>query len=181
MQRINPAFIMLGLAVALTACDVNQITFGDTAGTVRNRWEPWLETGRGTYTAWYSGDRIELDIDFTFTNRGRRTVAIPRCTVPHQPALDKLVGGEWVEVVASRSQCWERPALLGAGRSEQFTYRVRAGRLYSGLEPEFRTTQVPGTYRLRWDIYEVDEFSQFGIGALLPIEHRVSNEFRIVR
>jgi hypothetical protein len=180
MQRAITVPLVLVLAVLSGACEVERITFGDAgATTIRERWQPWLETGRTVYRAWFTAETIELDIGFTFHNRGRTTVAIPRCTLPHQPALDKLVGGEWVEVVSPIHMCWEDPVTVGPGRSRHFTYRLRAGRSHTPHEPRFRTSRIPGTYRLRWEIYHYDALAQFRIGPPLPIEHRVSNEFQI--
>lgn len=179
MRQLSTAIGLVSVVVLATACEVERISFGEAGAAVRGRWDPWLETGRSAYTAWYTRETIELDVGFTFHNRGRSMVAVPRCGRPHGPALDKLLGGEWVEVLAPLEQCWEEPLVIGPGRSEHFTARIRAGRPHTFIEPQFRTNHVPGVYRLRWEVYHYDRLSQFGIGGLLPIEHRVSNEFRV--
>jgi hypothetical protein len=179
MQHTLKVLTVVILAAFTTACELERITFGDAAGTIRERWDPWIETDRTIYVARYTSTTIEMDIGMRFENRSRRTVAVPRCSQPHAPVLDKLVAGEWVEVLIPVDRCWEAPILVGPGRRLELNYRVRAGRPHTFIEPQFRTTHIPGTYRLRWDIYEHDPFSPFGIGAPLPVEHRVSNELRI--
>jgi hypothetical protein len=180
MSPARPAVVLCTLLL-LAGCDVDQVMFGGAGGVqVPVRHEPWLRVVQGPVIAYYRPDTIELDVAFTFTNRGRTTVAVPRCTRPHQPALDKLIGHEWVEVLAPAGACWAEPLVIGAGRTVTVDLRVVAGRWHTFIEPQFRTSRVPGIYRLRWDIYEYDALSQFRIGARLPVEYRVSNEFRII-
>jgi hypothetical protein len=181
-MRVSARLVpVLCCIVATAACDFEQITFGDhDFGRTGERFQPWLVTDHDTYVAYYRRDTIELDIPFTFHNRGRVAVAVPRCGPPHQPALDKLVSGEWHEVLAPVAPCWDEPLVIGVGRSQRFLVRVRAGRPHTFIEPQFRTTHVPGTYRLRWELYEYDAAAPFRVGRMLPIEHRVSDEFRII-
>jgi hypothetical protein len=169
--------------LALGGCDVDRLAFGGSPSVIvadpANRWEPWLSTDRTVYVARYTSHTIELTIRFRFENRSRISAAIPRCTHPHRPVLDKLLGGEWVEVFTPAEMCWGEPLVVGPGRYQDFSFPVQAGRPHTMLEPQFRTTQIPGIYRLRWDVYQYDAFGQFRIGAPFPIEYRVSNEFRI--
>jgi hypothetical protein len=181
MRTLSRLIPVLCCAAAVAACDVDRVTFGvhgaDHGGA---RFQPWLVTDHDTYIAYYRRDTIEIDIPFTYHNRGRVAVAVPRCTQPHRPVLDRLVSGEWHEVLTPVEACWDEPLVIGVGRSERFMLRVRAGRPHTTIEPQFRTTHIPGTYRLRWELYEHDPAAPFRIGPLLPIEHRVSNEFRII-
>jgi hypothetical protein len=182
MQHVTRTLGILLIAVLAAACDIESITIGsDEAGRFgADRWRPWLTTDHPTYVLAYTANTVELTIGLRFENRGRQSVAIPRCTGVHRPVLDKLVFGEWVEVLTPVEACWDVPLVVGPGRSLTYTYHVRAGRPHTTLEPQFRTSRIPGTYRLRWEIYEYDMLSQFHIGPLLPIEHRVSSEFRII-
>jgi hypothetical protein len=180
MQAVRRVVVFAAL-LAATGCDVDRITVGGHPGVVvTDRWTPWLVTDHSVYTLRYTAQTVEVDIRFRFENRSRHAVAIPRCTHPYRPALDKLIGGEWVEVLSPRDLCWNEPVVVGPNRSQYFAFRVQAWRPHMGLEPRFQTNHIPGTYRLRWDIYEYDAFGQFRIGAPLPIEHRVSNEFRLI-
>jgi hypothetical protein len=176
-------YMALAAAVAvLPACDVERITVGGGfhSTAAQERGEPWLVTDRTVYTAHYTRETIEITIGFRFHNHSRFPVAVPRCTHFHRPVLDKLVGDEWVEVFTPLEACWSEPLVVGAGRYQDFTFRVQAGRPHTVHHPQFQTTRIPGIYRLRWDVYQYDALSQFRVGAPLPIEHRVSNEFRIV-
>jgi hypothetical protein len=181
-MRSSIAAGLLGAAVILTsACELDQVTFGDRTGRgAPERFEPWLTTDRLSYTAFFTPTTIEIDIGFTFVNHGRTAVAVPRCTHPYRPVLDKLIGHEWFEVFTPLEPCWDEPLVINAGRSHDFVFRVRAARPHTHGQPQFLTTRLPGTYRLRWEVYEYDVFSQFRVGRLLPIVNRVSNEFRIV-
>jgi hypothetical protein len=181
MQHPVRGFGVLLALVLLTACDATRISFGDEAGhRVPERWRPWLTTDHQTYVVGYTHNTVELTIGLRFENRSRQSVAIPRCAFAHSPVLDKLVFGEWVEVLTPVRQCWDLPIVVGPGRTVTHTWRISAGRPHTTIQPQFQTTRIPGTYRLRWELYEYDPLSQFHVGRLLPIEHRVSNEFRII-
>jgi hypothetical protein len=181
MRYVARLLAVLAVLLVTAGCDVEQITLGGVgAGAVPERWEPWIETDRTTYVARYTAQTVELTIGFRFENRSRLSAAVPRCTQPHRPVLDKLVFGEWVEVFTPIEGCWGEPFVIGPRRAASFTFRVQAGRPHTFHEPQFRTSHIPGIYRLRWDVYEYDPFSQFRVGAPFPIEHRVSNEFRII-
>jgi hypothetical protein len=172
---------MIAALLLVAGCDVDRVTVGGApTAVVSERWTPWLITDHTVYVLRYTRQTVEVDLRFRFENRGRQPVAIPRCTHPYRPALDKLIWGEWVEVLSPRELCWDEPVVVGPGRFHYFTFRIQAGRPHTALEPQFQTSHIPGTYRLRWDIYEYDPFAQFRIGAPLPIEHRVSNEFRLI-
>jgi hypothetical protein len=182
MQHVARGFGVLLVAFFAAGCDVAEITFGGTDASygTSQRWSPWITTDHQTYVLEYTQNTVGFDIVLRFHNRGRVAAAIPRCGGAHRPVLEKLVWGEWVEVLSPQEECWDVPAVVGPGRSASYVYRVRAGRPHTTLEPQFRTNNIPGTYRLRWDIYEYDMLSQFHIGPLLPIESRVSNEFRVI-
>jgi hypothetical protein len=181
MAKVARGLGILIIAAAAAACDVDSITIGDDAGfRAGERWRPWITTDHQTYVIGYTHSTVELTIGLRFDNRGRQAVAIPRCGGAHRPVLEKLMFGEWVEVLTPVEECWDVPAVVGPGRSVRYVYHVRAGRPHTTLHPQFQTNHIPGTYRLRWDIYEYDMHSQFHIGPLLPIEYRVSNEFRVI-
>jgi hypothetical protein len=182
MQQLARGLGLVLVALLAAGCDVESITLGDEGAGRRapDRWQPWITTDHQTYVLGYTQSTVELTIGLRFDNRGRASAAIPRCAGTHRPALDKLMWGEWVEVLSHAESCWDVPVVVGPGRSVSYVYRIRAGRPHTNLYPQFQTSHIPGTYRLRWDIYEYDMHSQFHIGPLLPIESRVSNEFRII-
>jgi hypothetical protein len=173
------------LPLLVTGCDVDSITLGAAGSRLPERFEPWLLTDRETHVILFTPETIEFEVPFTFTNRGPAAVAIPRCTQPGarhglpMPALDKLVQGEWVEVLRAAESCFGDPLVIRRGASHEFTARIVAGRPHTHIQPQFRTTQLPGSYRLRWEVYEHDPFASFRFGRLLPVEYRVSNEFRL--
>jgi hypothetical protein len=175
-----PAIAAL-IAFSVSACELERLSLGaPRAGLEPIPPDAWLQTDRLTYSAFFTATTIEFDVGFTFTNRARFAVAIPRCVRPFRPALDKLIAGVWVEVLRHAEACVAEPLVIGPRRSQRFVLRVRAGRPNSFIEPQFRTAELPGIYRLRWQVYEHDPTRPDGVGPLLPLEFRVSNEFRII-
>jgi hypothetical protein len=165
--------------LVLAGCEVEQVTFGTNEGAAR-RADWWLETDSLVYTVEYTPNTVVLDIAFTFHNRTSRTLAVPRCAQVHRPALEKLVYGEWHEVYRPFEECWADPLLIPPGAVRRFSYPIRAPRTPAGEGPRFETSHIPGRHRLRWEVYEHDPFAPYRIGWPLPLQYRVSNEFRLV-
>lgn len=179
MHRIRRVLALTASIAVVAACDVERISFGVADGAAR-RWDPWIVTDRAVYPVFYTATGVEADIGFTFHNRSRSTVVVPACGgQPHRPVLEKLIHGEWFEVFTPLEECWGEPLRIGPGATRSYTFRVRAARPHTGLQPRFETDHVPGIYRLRWAVHEVDADAPFRLGWPLPLEYRVSNEFRL--
>jgi hypothetical protein len=181
-QRFPVRATIVAATLVLAGCEIDGATVGvaSTGPAAADGYDPWLVPDRTTYVARYTSQTVEVAIPFHFQNRSRVPVAIPACTHPRPPVLDKLVAGEWVEVYTPLQSCWAEPLVVAPGRSVHATLRVRAGLQHTTIEPRFRTSRIPGTYRLRWEAYRYEPHAQFRIGAALPLEHRVSGEFRIM-
>ena len=124
-----------------------------------------------------------LTIGLSYTNPTGSSVYIPTCHVPNPPVLEKWENGEWVTAYAPVVWlCLGPPVIIGAGDVYRYTYRVSATRRPNTL-PRLAVTQIPGTYRLVWHMLGTwtPHGSEPGLGKELPLEHRVSNTFRIVK
>ncbi len=143
-----------------------------------------IETDRREYEPRLTESFVEFDIALRYTNRTGTPVYIPTChgTVP--PAMERLGDGGWARFYAPIwPACRGIPVVVAAGSTYTYVYRVRAGRPGTRFYPAFDLTQLPGTFRLAWRLYEARTTAGPRVerGELLPLEERVSNEFRIAR
>ena len=128
------------------------------------------------------GEGLEVTIVATFTNRTADTIVLHPCYERRQAvALEKWVGGEWKSAFGQacpdiRDHSAPR---LAPGESRTDTTLIFAS-LRPNTYPRFELGAVPGMYRLvYWKAYRSSRTPRY-LGALLPIELRVSNAFRVL-
>lgn len=143
---------------------------------------PAVAVERDTYRVRHVGDRFELTIVSTFTNRTADTIVLHPCFERRQAvALEKWVGGEWIlafELFCPDILDHSAPR-LAPGESRRDTTLVFAS-LRPNTFPRFELDTVPGLYRMvYWKAHESGG-GRARLGALLPKELRVSNAFRVV-
>jgi hypothetical protein len=115
----------------------------------------------------------------TFTNRTNGAVYLPVCKGVLPPHLEKRVNDEWVLAHAPIIPlCLGSPVKIKSGKSYRYIFKMQA-RLPTYEGPGFYPEEVAGTYRLVWEIYETWTPDKYPLGKLLPLEKRVSNEFRL--
>ena len=141
-----------------------------------------IQTDRAEYTLSFTPQLAELSIGVRYVNRTGGRVYLETCHTPHPPVLEKRVGSEWV--VAYRPavlRCLGQPVVIRAGETYDYTFKVVAGRPGTNNFPQFEVAEIPGTYRLVWGLLDTwnPDGPGPGLGRLLPLEQRVSNEFQI--
>jgi hypothetical protein len=177
----------LGIALAVVMVAVSSCGILDVLGLGSD--EPPslagapIQTDSAIYHLRTTEHAHELTIGLTYTNPTGSPVYIPTCHTPHPPVLEKWEGGEWVTAYAPVVLlCLGPPVVIGAGEVYAYRYEVSATRRPNTI-PRFEVAELPGTYRLVWRMLGTwtPDGSEPGLGKELPLEHRVSNTFRIVK
>lgn len=168
-------FAALGILPAL-ACSA--ATAGSPSGAP-------IETDRTVYTINDSAGIARLTIRMTYRNTTGKDVFLPTCRGPQPPRLQKQVGDRWIVAFAPNVLgCEEQPILVRDGDSYEYTFRVLAGMPNSRYAPRFAVAEVPGTYRVLWEIFRGTSKEGGGRAIAtkdpLPVEQEVSNTFRLV-
>lgn len=143
-----------------------------------------LQTDRASYRLDTTSRGHQLDIDFTFTNPTGRRVYVPTCRTPHPPGLEKWQNGAWVRAYSPVVlECLGPPLVIEPGAAYAGTLSIHAGRAGTRQYPQFQVESIPGTYRLVWNVLGnwAPDGPEPGLGTPLPLEQRVSNNFRIER
>jgi hypothetical protein len=121
---------------------------------------PWLRTDSAVYHVQTSASGHSVTIGAEFTNRTNGRVYFSRCHSLYPPVLEKLIGGEWVEVYNPPVLlCYQEPLALASGETHAYTYRVIAGLRGSNSYPQFEIAEIPdvrhrragGTVRVHHD------------------------------
>lgn len=133
---------------------------------------PLLQTGQGVYTLHASGERLATEIDYRFENRTHGVVLIENCMGAFGVSLDRREADGWVTAWSSViAACQSEPIRVGSGEVYDGRLRVSGAAPGSPRDPRFDTTELSGTYRLRWSD---------GTVQALPERYRVSNSFEVI-
>lgn len=126
---------------------------------------------------------VRLTIPLRYRNGTGRTVYLPTCRGAQPPRLQKKVGDQWVVAFAPVvAFCMGVPIAIEAGETFSYTMRINAGMPGTSLMPRFSVSEVPGTYRVLWEVFagvEGNPRQPTPVKDLLPLEWRVSNEFQM--
>lgn len=144
-----------------------------------------IETDRPVYVVNDSANVARLTIHMTYRNNTGKDVFLPTCRGPQPPRLQKQVGDSWVVAFAPNVLgCEEPPISVRAGDSYEYTFNILAGMPNSGYAPRFAVSEVPGTYRILWEIFRgtTNDGSGHAVATKdpLPVEQEISNTFRLV-
>lgn len=173
-MQTRTRLIALPLAFTLGCAAANMGTSG-----------PPIQTDRTVYTVTDSANLASLTIRLTYRNNTGKPVYLPTCRGPQPPRLQKQVGDTWVVAFAPNIlACEAAPIMVDAGDSYDYTWRIIAGMPGSNYAPRFSVSEIPGTYRVLWEIFR-GASSNGGRTVTthdpLPVEQSVSNSFRLVR
>lgn len=170
--RLFAALSILGTLACAAA------TAGSTSG-------PPIETDRTVYAVNDSGGLLRLTIRMTYRNNTGKDVYLPTCRGPQPPRLQKQVGDAWVVAFAPNIlACESAPITVRAGDSYAYDFRILAGAPGSNYAPRWAVSEIPGTYRVLWEIFSATSSNPLRATTTtnpLPVEQQVSNTFRLVR
>jgi hypothetical protein len=182
MHRIRTLIAACGL-LTVAACGQMRDVLGpgrdDALGPVPTT--P-LRTDSSVYHVRTASHGYELTIGVSYTNPTRGNVYIPTCHTPHPPVLQKLENGSWVTAyVPVVLMCLGPPVIIGSGRTYEFTYRIWAGFHGTNNYPQFEVREIPGTYRLVWQMLRTwtPNGPNPGLGEPLPVELSTSDPFEL--
>ena len=146
---------------------------------------PSIRTDRRRYLLNDSAGIARLTIPFTYRNDTGQPVYLPTCRGVQPPRLEKLVGDRWIVAYAPIvSFCQGVPLTIRPGDSFTYNMRILAGMPGTTYVPRFIVSEVPGTYRVLWEVFagvQGDPRQPVPVKDLLPIERRVSNPFELAR
>lgn len=172
------------LATRLLAASAVLTTLG-CAGATAGSGSPPIQTDRTVYAVNDSAGLARLTIRMTYRNNTGKTVYLPTCRGPQPPRLQKQVGDEWVIAFAPNVLgCEGVPVAVAAGDTYDYTFRILAGMPGSNFAPRWAVSEIPGTYRVLWEIFQTTSGeSRRAVTTRdpLPVEQEISNSFRLVR
>lgn len=146
---------------------------------------PSIRTDRSRYAINDSAGIARLTIPLSYRNETGRPVYMPTCRGVQPPRLEKRVGERWiVAYVPIVSYCQGVPLSVRPGDSFNYTMNIVAGMPGTSYAPRFIVAEVPGTYRVLWEVFagvQGDERQAVPVKDLLPAEWRISNEFQLVK
>jgi hypothetical protein len=146
---------------------------------------PPIQTDRTSYVVRDSGGLSSLTIQMTYTNNTGQRVYIPTCRGPQPPRLQKKIGDSWVVAFSPNIlACENTPITVGPGDSYPYTFRILAGLPGSSYAPRWAVSEIPGTYRVLWEIVTDVVGSPVRPVATrnpLPVDQMISNSFQLVR
>lgn len=181
-DRLLRLAVALLIAVVPVACGGSATPTGAAAVVGPAGASAPIRTDRAEYVADRTGGGVALDIAIRFTNPTDGPTWLSTCHGTYPPAMEKLVGGSWVRAYEPPALfCLGIPIVVPAGGTHDEVFMVRASARGSNTYPQFELEQIPGTYRLVWEIYQGDgsELARLETPRLLPFEQRVSNTFTI--
>ena len=157
---------------------------GCAAATV-GRGSPPIQTDRTVYAVNDSAGLASLTIHMTYRNNTGKDVYLPTCRGPQPPRLEKQIGDAWVVAFAPNVfACESAPVTVPAGTSYDYTFRILAGMPGTNYAPRFAVSEIPGTYRVLWEIFQStsgDPRRAVTTRDPLPVDQEVSNTFKLVR
>lgn len=180
MERfVSPLILLVNILIVNCHNDGPELLFNQQSENAAP-----IQTEKNEYVLRYSHNSIEFSINLIFTNSTEKTVYIATCFDVSPPFLERRTrDGQWVFAYAQAAPaCLGKPVTIEPDEEFLYTLDVVAGLPSSNIYPKFETNQIPGHYRLVWDIYATwpPDGDISGPGNLLPREQRISNDFRLI-
>ena len=161
------------------------VSTGCAAATAGSPGRAPIETDRTVYAVDDTAGLARLTINMTYHNTTGKDVYLPTCRGPQPPRLQKEVNGNWVVAFAPNVlACEGVPITVRAGDSYDYTFRILAGMPGTNYAPRFAVSEIPGTYRILWEIFNGtsgDARRPATTRDPLPLDQQISNTFRLVR
>jgi hypothetical protein len=129
------------------------------------------------YTVRRSQRLYRARIGFSYANYSKRTVSSGGCHGPHQPALEKRLGGAWVNAhngVEQLCETWP-PFRVLSGANYKSAFLLHAAPKGWNFTPSLAVDSIPGVYRLRWYLRDGPDPRVAGT----PVIELISNEFQL--
>ena len=140
-----------------------------------------IQTDRPAYLLVRDDQGWGARIPFEFTNPAPDTLYAINCNGAITLALEKKAASEWEMFwMPMTNACLSPPVVIPPGGAFRDTVDLWGAPPGGNVGPEFRTTDLTGTYRLIWANL-VSHYSD-GIpqlGDTVPTAYRVSNEFEL--
>lgn len=144
-----------------------------------------IRTDRTSYLVTDSAGLASLTIRMTYTNTTGKPTYLPTCRGPQPPRLQKQVGDTWIVAFAPTVlACEGQPIQVAAGASYDYTFRILAGMPGTNYAPRWAINEIPGTYRILWEIFgDVQGSPSRPVSTTnpLPVDQEISNTFQLVR
>jgi hypothetical protein len=161
------------------------VTLDCAAANAGSAGGPPIQTDRTVYAVNDSAGLASLTIRMTYQNATGKDVYLPTCRGPQPPRLQKQVGDAWVVAFAPNVlACEGAPITVRSGDSYAYTFRIMAGMPGSNFAPRWAVSEIPGTYRVLWEIFSAtsgDRSRPVTTRDPLPVDQEISNTFRLVR
>ena len=146
---------------------------------------PPIQTDRTSYAVRDSAGLASLTIRMTYRNTTGKRVYLPTCGGPQPPRLQKQVGDTWIVAYAPNVlACEGSPIEVPDGGSYPYTFRILAGMPGSSFAPRWAVPDIPGTYRVLWEIFsdvQGNPARPVRTRSPLPVDQEISNTFQLVR
>jgi hypothetical protein len=150
-----------------------------SSASLPDKSSPPIRTDRDVYRPETTADPVSFTIMATYTNNAPIVRYVARCGgQPPAFSLEKKTLGVWRRVYQPLCpQVVSVPLEVVPGESVTETLVVHGWRVANGL-PRFESREIPGEYRLVYEITTRSASAPAG-GELLPKRERISNVFRI--
>lgn len=178
--------LLVAASFAITACgdyalrpselgpgDSLQVTVGDA--------DALFVADSNAFRFTRSGGSTMGTIRLTFTNRTFKAVNFVNCHGGTHLTLQRLNRGQWERVWSPiLLACLSAPIVVAPGASRAFTIGVFGADKGSNTYPQFEVPLAIGVYRVVFHDVVYDYQDRLPWGTVLPLAHRVSNQFMIV-
>ena len=145
-----------------------------------------IRTDRDAYVVSPDSQGVaRFTIRLRYTNGTGKTAYLATCRGPQPPRLEKQVGDQWVVAfMPVVPLCLGVPQAVRAGDTFDYDFVVYAGMPGTSIAPRFSVSEVPGTYRVIWEVFtgtQGDPSKPTELKDMVPEDQRVSNPFRLVK
>jgi hypothetical protein len=172
MRKKYPIFLVAVLALIAQTLSNERVLAQEKEKPV----DAPIQTDKKIYKVAVTPQSVKFTINYNYENRTGGVVILPTCKRPYRPLLEKKVEGRWVTVVHPiELMCAGPPVRIEPGETYRDKFEVEAFLPGNNMHPELKVDiqEIEGVYRL------VHVFTWQN--QPLPLEDRVSNEFKLTK